>query len=89
MGLLEAKLVACCNLMPISESLYWWQGKLATNPETLLLAKTTPAQEAAARAWIASHHPYDTPAILSLAANANPAFAAWVAANLSETTRGD
>jgi periplasmic divalent cation tolerance protein len=77
-ALLEARLVACCNLLAISESLYWWEGKLAANPETLLLAKTAPAQEAAVRAWIAHHHPYDTPAILSLDASANPAFAAWV-----------
>lgn len=77
-GLLEARLVACCNLLPISESLYWWQGKLATNPEVLLLAKTTPELAAHARAWIATSHPYETPAVLSFVAEANAPFHQWV-----------
>lgn len=81
-ALLEARLVACCNLMPVSESLYWWQGKLATNPETLLLAKTTPELADHARSWIATSHPYETPAVLSVTAEANPAFSQWVSENV-------
>lgn len=84
MGLLEARLVACCNLLPVSESLYWWQGKLATNPETVLLAKTTPDLLEHARTWIATSHPYDTPAVLSFMADANPGFSQWVSENVGD-----
>lgn len=86
MSLLEAHLVACCNLIGPTESLYWWEGKLAANPETVLIAKTTPKLEAEARAHIAASHPYETPAILSFPADANPAFAAWVGTATAQNT---
>lgn len=86
MGLLEARLVACCNLLPACESIYWWEGKLAANPETVMIAKTTPDSTQAARAWIEASHPYETPAILSFSADANLDFAAWVSSSLKEIT---
>jgi uncharacterized protein involved in tolerance to divalent cations len=41
---LEARLVACANLIPRLESLYWWEGKLEKATEVLLLMKTTQAR---------------------------------------------
>lgn len=86
MGLLEARLVACCNLLPACESLYWWEGKLAANPETIMIAKTSPDLAAAVRAWIEASHPYETPAILSFSADTNVDFASWVSASIKEIT---
>jgi periplasmic divalent cation tolerance protein len=86
MGLLEARLVACCNLLPACESIYWWEGKLAANPETVMIAKTTPDLAAAARTWIETSHPYETPAILSFSADANADFVSWVVAQEKENT---
>jgi periplasmic divalent cation tolerance protein len=86
MGLVEARLVACCNLLPACESIYWWEGKLAANPETVLIAKTTPESASAARAWIEASHPYETPAILSFSADASASFTAWVSASTKEIT---
>ncbi len=82
-ALLEARAVACCNLLPAAESLYWWEGKLAANPEIILIAKTTAESATAARALLARNHPYDCPAILSIAADANDDYAAWVAQNIA------
>jgi len=81
-ALLEARLVACCNLLPSVESLYWWEGKLATNPETILIAKTTAEYVTRVRDGIAASHPYDCPAILSFNAQANDDFAHWVVTQL-------
>ena len=36
---LEARLIACANLMPQLESHYWWQGKLESSSEVVLVMK--------------------------------------------------
>ena len=38
---LEARLAACVNLVPKIESWFWWQGKIDTAAEALLLIKTS------------------------------------------------
>ena len=40
-ALLERHLVACVNIVPGARSLYWWQGKLEDERESLLILKTT------------------------------------------------
>ena len=39
-ALLERRLVACVNIVPGIRSLYWWQGKLEDDGESLLVLKT-------------------------------------------------
>ncbi|MBI5388476.1 MAG: divalent-cation tolerance protein CutA [Verrucomicrobia bacterium] len=63
---LGSRLVACANLVPRIESHYWWQGKLETGAEVLLLFKTTKAKLAALEELILSEHPYDTPEFVVL-----------------------
>ncbi len=74
------RLVACCNLLPAGESHYLWEGQYTTVEEVILIAKTTAGNLEKAKETLALHHPYTTPAILSFAADANSAFAAWVTA---------
>jgi periplasmic divalent cation tolerance protein len=78
--LLNEHLVACCNLSPVGESLYRWEGILTSTPEIYLLCKTTPAQAGAATVRIATLHPYECPAILTVEAAANTPFATWLTA---------
>jgi periplasmic divalent cation tolerance protein len=63
---LEEHLVACANLVPKLESHYWWQGKLESAAEVLLLLKTTAARVEALERLILAHHPYDTPEFVVL-----------------------
>jgi periplasmic divalent cation tolerance protein len=63
---LEARLAACANLVPGIESHYWWQGKLETGAEILILFKTQKSRLAALEKLILEKHPYDTPEILAL-----------------------
>ena len=63
---LEAKLIACANLVPKMESHYWWQGKLESGTEVLLILKTRKAKLAALEKLILARHPYDTPEFLVL-----------------------
>lgn len=63
---LTAKLVACANLVPKIESHYWWQGKLESSAEVLIVFKTTRAKLTALEQLIVAKHPYDTPEFIAL-----------------------
>jgi periplasmic divalent cation tolerance protein len=64
---LGARLVACANLVPKIESHYWWQGKIESSAEVLVLFKTTRTNLAPLETLVLAKHPYDTPEIVSLA----------------------
>jgi periplasmic divalent cation tolerance protein len=76
---LQARLIACANLVPKIESHYWWQGKLESAAEVLLVLKTTKAKLAALEKLILAGHPYDTPEFLVLSPNAgSQKYLAWL-----------
>ncbi|NEW95748.1 divalent-cation tolerance protein CutA [Rhodopseudomonas sp. BR0G17] len=62
---LEARLAACVQIQAIT-SHYWWDGKITSDAEQLLLFKTLPTKFAALRDLITSLHSYDTPEIIQL-----------------------
>mgnify|MGYP001592509352 CR=1 FL=1 len=57
---LEARLIACANLVPGIESHYRWQGKVERGNEVLLVLKTTTTRLPALEKLILAQHPYDT-----------------------------
>ncbi len=63
---LAARLIACANLVPKIESHYWWQGKMETGSEVLMILKTTSARLDALEKLIIARHPYDTPEFIAL-----------------------
>lgn len=65
-GALQARLIACTNLVPKVESHYWWQGKLESGAEVLLLLKTRRANLRKLEALVLAEHPYDTPEFIVL-----------------------
>jgi len=67
---LEARLVACVNLIPGLESHYWWQGKIETGKEVLMLLKTTRPRLVALEKLVLSKHPYDTAEFIVLSVSA-------------------
>lgn len=76
---LEARLAACANIIPSVRSLYWWNGKIEDETETLAIFKTSNEQADALAAFIAEHHPYETPAIIRHDnVSANRDYEAWV-----------
>jgi periplasmic divalent cation tolerance protein len=58
---LKTRLVACANLLPKIESHYWWENKIETGAEVLLLLKTRQSRVAELEKVIVATHPYDTP----------------------------
>jgi periplasmic divalent cation tolerance protein len=77
-GLVEARLAACVQELPIT-STYRWEGSVHRDPEILLLIKTTSGRAVDAVAHLEDRHPYDTPEIVTLAADAARPYLAWLA----------
>src|SRR6266481_3124630 len=82
---LSARLVACANLIPKVESHYWWQGKVESSAEVLILFKTTKAKLKALEKLILANHPYDTPEFLVCPIIAgNKRYLDWVIESITE-----
>lgn len=64
--LLEEQLIACCNLVPGVTSMYWWNGEITTDGETLLVIKTVSDRVDAVMGRIRELHPYEVPEIVVL-----------------------
>jgi periplasmic divalent cation tolerance protein len=63
---LRARLAACANLVPKLESHYWWQNKIDTASEVLLLFKTRRSRVTELEKAIVAAHSYDTPEFIVL-----------------------
>ena len=87
-GLVEQRLAACVNRIPI-RSTYRWKGALKEAGEVLLLVKTSDTRLEALYHAIHASHPYELPELVVLApAWVGADYQAWV---LAETAarRGD
>ncbi|TNF32309.1 MAG: divalent-cation tolerance protein CutA [Deltaproteobacteria bacterium] len=77
---LEERLVACVNVVSGVKSLYWWNGGVQEDTESLLVLKTPSACYPSLEQRLQEIHPYDVPEVLSLdvAAGAET-YISWVA----------
>jgi periplasmic divalent cation tolerance protein len=76
--LVEEKLAACVQMMPI-DSVYRWQGNICQEGEILLLVKTRTALFDTVIARIKTEHPYEMPQIVALPFTAGFAdYFAWI-----------
>lgn len=79
--LVDERLVACAQVVPIAASIYRWQGQLVREPEHLLIFKTTLARIDVLQARLLALHPYEVPQFVVLTAeSAASDYLAWVAA---------
>ena len=64
--LVETKLAACVNISQPMESVYRWEGKIASEREFLLIIKSTGELFPEIEAAISKIHSYHTPEIICL-----------------------
>jgi len=64
-GGLARRLVACASVVP-ADSRYWWNGRVESASESLVLFKTVPKRVGALLRYLKESHPYEVPEILEL-----------------------
>lgn len=65
-ALVEERLAACVNCLPGALSTFRWEDRVQTEPELLLLAKTTRDRFEALSARIVALHPYELPEVIAV-----------------------
>lgn len=65
----EAKLAACVQVLPVMRSFYFWANAVQSDEENLLLIKTVPEKYDELEEFIKANHSYDVPEIAVLAAD--------------------
>jgi periplasmic divalent cation tolerance protein len=77
-SVVEKRLAACVNLITGVESHYWWEGKLDTSSEVMLIIKSSAEQFEALAGYIRKHHPHECPEIVAIAAHEiSPVYRSW------------
>ena len=77
--LLELRLVACGNILQDAQSLYWWNGEIQEEEESVIIMETTDEQVEYARQALMDFHPYDVPKILTFEPkSANKSYVEWL-----------
>ncbi|MFT5285379.1 MAG: periplasmic divalent cation tolerance protein [Planctomycetota bacterium] len=80
-GLVEARLVACVNLIDGVRSIYRWGGAVEEAREVLMVIKTVGARVPEIERWLAEQHPYDVPEIVAIEpASVEASYLAWLRA---------
>ena len=75
--LLNKKLVACANIIPI-DSLYWWKGKIEKSKEHVLIVKTLERNYEKIKKEVRKIHSYTVPCIAKIKVNTNKKFGKWI-----------
>jgi periplasmic divalent cation tolerance protein len=77
--LVQERLAACVNVVPVAHSIYFWQGELQEADEAVLLIKTRRDRYPALARRIQELHTYSVPEIIALPIDAGaPAYVEWV-----------
>ena len=65
-ALLEQRKVACVNIVPGVSSFFWWQDKIDSAQENLLIVKTKASQLNELVRLVKELHSYDVPEIIAM-----------------------
>ncbi|HKI99218.1 MAG TPA: divalent-cation tolerance protein CutA [bacterium] len=78
--LVEERLAACVNILPGMHSLYWWEGAVQEEQETVLIAKTRAELLERLTERVQALHSYTCPCVVALPIEGgNPAYLQWLA----------
>lgn len=77
-ALLDARLIACGNILAGMQSLFAWNGALDESAECGALCKTVAPRLTEAMARLRALHPYEAPAILAWSVEADTCTLAWL-----------
>ena len=75
--LLEEKLIACSNTIPI-KSVFWWESNIQNENEIVTIFKTTSEKWLQIKIRIAELHPYEVPCVIKWKVQANEEYERWI-----------
>lgn len=77
--LLKERKAACVNIVPRVSSTFWWQGKLDSAEESLLVVKTKASALDEIVSLVKKYHSYDVPEVIALPViGGNPDYLEWI-----------
>lgn len=83
-ALIKKRLVACVNIIPSVESIYFWEGRIQTDEEVKVFLKTKASLFEEVRDYIEFHAEYDVPAIVAFSIEeGNPGYLTWLKETLA------
>ena len=83
-ALVEDRLAACVNMLPVMESVFRWEGRVDRETERQLLIKTSSARVPALWDRLRALHPYDVPEFIVLPiVDGSAAYLNWLAESTS------
>ncbi|HUR81026.1 MAG TPA: divalent-cation tolerance protein CutA [Thermoanaerobaculia bacterium] len=78
-ALVEMRVAACVNIVPRVQSVYRWEGAVASDDEQLLIIKTSDERVDALREALLARHPYEVPEFVVMTMDAtSDAYGAWI-----------
>jgi len=77
-GLVDERLAACVNVLPVMTSIYRWKGSVEEEREQQLVIKTTRDRVAALETRFHELHPYELAEFVILSAAASAAYLEWL-----------
>ena len=82
--LVENALVACANIVPAVESIYFWKDQVEQSAEVLTIFKLTAARFGEFSKRLRQLHPYDVPEIIQLnVAEGSADYLRWIGESCS------
>lgn len=83
--LVEERLAACVNLLPAVRSLFWWEGRVSEERETLMILKTRASLFPDLAREVRALHSYQVPEIVALPIKkGSDDYLAWIQAVTSK-----
>jgi len=78
-------MVACVNIIPKVQSVYWWDGKVNVDEEQLLIFKTETSLSPTIISAVKEIHPYDVPEVIfTPIQDGNDKYLEWISESVKE-----
>ena len=86
-ALLKNRDAACVNIVPRISSLFWWQDKLDSAQESLLIVKSKASLLSEIVRLVKEVHSYDVPEVIALPIiGGNPDYLEWIGKEVKQDT---
>ena len=89
-ALLNERKAACVNIVPRVSSLFWWQDKLDSAQESLLIVKTKASVLNEIVTLVKELHSYDVPEVIALPiVGGNRDYLEWISKEVKQSAGGN